>query len=938
MQAWSGPSAAAGFDLGSCSAADNGGTPLDLNPHPRRLVQRFEAESAIDALLGGIKRGAGGTMVLVGGPGLGKTSLLERAQTRAGDGITVQRAGGHAMEADLPFGLLTQVLEPLGGAPLADAGRDADPAGARAEVWRRAQRWIEAAAARQPLLLLLDDLHWSDPDSLRLWAFLARRIEDLSVGMIATTRPWPTPADEMARQMAAQRSASRLELQPLTEAGAATLLEDLVGHEAEPGVVKECWRLSQGNPMLVEHLSRMLQTEGALPDRDRFERGRFGGVLLLWSFSWLPEEAIAYAGAAAILGAEFRLVLVAPVAALGAADADEALDVLVRAGLVGLTRPGWAAFTHALVAQAIEDDLAPGARARLHRRAFARLAELGEDGSATRHAVAADLVDDPAALATARAAARRSLARGAVFTAVEQLDAAVALSGRASGPLLLQRGEALLACGRVQDAVVTCRIGLDDAHLSGQERAAGLRLLARALAYAGDLDAAASTGGEAVLHARSTFDDKAEAAALVEQAHAVWQCQGPRAAWALLRRDRADPFGQGPHDLRAGSCLVGYFAEADASTLEAMVPLLPAAGPADLDQTSPFDPMLAFLTVARLVERFDEHDRVLELATTSARSNGLVHATLALGLSRFDGMLRRGRLAEAAALLEELDARGTDEVLLVEVFALARAGLLCETGQISEAAALLAGTPPSPMMWMSRLSRAHLDGRVLLEAHRWAEASDAYLRTEALADELGVVEPSQVAWAAHAIDAHVGARRLDHAERVCAGVEALLGRLPISWVRMVAPAGRAAIAAATGDADTAHQRYAEAAAVASPLTLARARVRFAQGRWLRRSGQPVLARAPLAEALNLAEGAGAIGLAAAAEGELRVAGGRRRPERRWDELTAQQARVEELARQGRTTEEMAQILSVSVKTVESHLTQVYRKLGVLSKRALRRRP
>ena len=118
-----------------------------------------------------------------------------------------------------------------------------------------------------------------------------------------------------------------------------------------------------------------------------------------------------------------------------------------------------------------------------------------------------------------------------------------------------------------------------------------------------------------------------------------------------------------------------------------------------------------------------------------------------------------------------------------------------------------------------------------------------------------------------------------------------------------------------------------------PLPLERARVLLDLGSWLRRTNQPLAAREHLAQALRIAEQAGAARPPRAA---LRVAGGRRRARPDSDvRLTAQETRVAVLAAQGLTNTEVAQQLMLSVKTVETHLTRVYRKLTVRSKRELR---
>lgn len=238
---------------------------------------------------------------------------------------------------------------------------------------------------------------------------------------------------------------------------------------------------------------------------------------------------------------------------------------------------------------------------------------------------------------------------------------------------------------------------------------------------------------------------------------------------------------------------------------------------------------------------------------------------------------------------------------------------------------------------MSRAWAAHLDCLILLESEHTEAASTGYQELEGLVVELGVADPCVVPWASSAIRAHLRAGRLDDAERACARIESVGAGLPASRPQLAALAGRAGVAA-RDDRTTAERLYTEAARLPVPLPLPRAPVLLDFGAWLRRTNQPLLARPQLAEALAIAEQTGAVGLADRARTELRVAGGRRRARRETaEQLTAQETRVAELASQGLTNTEIAQHLSLSVKTVETHLTRIYRKLAIGSKRDLRHR-
>ncbi|WP_285565673.1 ATP-binding protein [Actinoallomurus iriomotensis] len=920
---------------------------MDQSVSRARLHQRSAGLRAIDRLLHALREGGGGALFLTGDTGLGKTTLLDLAAHRAGPWVKVARARGQAMEVELRLGLAAQALEPLGGLRLGPSAIAAEPAESRVAVWLRARAWLETTASTTPVLLLLDDLHWSDPDSLELIAFLSRRIREVPVGIIAGLRPWPPAARELVDQLVADGTADSVELAPLSRPGAQLMLAELLSRQSEHRVrvdgpdggdlASRAWTLAGGNPFLIEQLAKIVVSEGGLPEPEGIDLGEFRRVLLLSTFAALPSQAIEYARAASVLGSEFRLALVPPVASLDPEQAADGLEALFGNGLLTETRRGWAAFAHPLVARAVYEDLSPVRRIRLHARAFERLAGLGEVSLAAHHAVAADLVGDPAAIAAVTAAGDASMGAGAVRRAVEHLQAAVELcAGEVPGMLWLRLGEAWLAAGQPAQAAECCRSAASAADLVGAPRVRALRLLARAMAFASDIPSSGRAAEEALEYARASAPETV-GSVIVEQVHAVWQSSGPAPASVLIdalygERELRDA------GLRAMRSFVNYYAHADAGALDELSALV--GDDTDLnigeDQNSPFDPTLLYLSIACLSERFDDEERVRGRARERAAARGLIHAQLALDISKVDSLLRQGRLTEARGVLDDCGRVADVVPLMHETIDLSRAALACECGDTGRARALLtaAGTPH--LMWMSRVWAAHLEALIRLNDEDTDAASAGYLDLERLIDELGVRDPCVVPWAPFAIRAHLRSDRLEDAERVCGRVEAVMHDLPGMWPRLTASAGRAGLAAARGDRRSALALYTEAVALPVPLPLERARVLLDSGSWLRRVNQPLAAREHLAEALEIAERAGAVGLAARAAAELRVAGGRRRSRREpRGQLTAQETRVASLASQGLTNAEVAHQLSLSVKTIETHLTRIYRKLSVRSKRELR---
>jgi hypothetical protein len=188
-------------------------------------VRLWEREAVLSAAGGCLERarsGRGGVLVMVGEAGVGKTSVLDWACRDAGPDMDVAVARGEAIEGSLAFGVAQQALEALGRGKLVAAGSGGGAVESSAPYYR-VLSWLRARAGR-PLLLAVDDMHWADEDSLRLFAFLARRLEGLAVALIVTLRPWPAGAFEMVRQLAQTDGCVLERLRPLSRSAAGAVL------------------------------------------------------------------------------------------------------------------------------------------------------------------------------------------------------------------------------------------------------------------------------------------------------------------------------------------------------------------------------------------------------------------------------------------------------------------------------------------------------------------------------------------------------------------------------------------------------------------------------------------------------------------------------------------------------------------------------------------
>ncbi|HET8755944.1 MAG TPA: ATP-binding protein, partial [Solirubrobacteraceae bacterium] len=252
------------------------------------LLEREPELAALRPVLAAAHEGGGRLVVIEGPPGIGKTRLLAAARSLAADaGLATLWGRGGEFEREFPYGVARQLFEPvLGGvaaaereellagaaglaAPLlhplragADAGADNSFATAHGLYWL-----VVNLAARQPVLVAVDDLQWVDPPSLRFLAYLQRRLEGLPVVLVAGVRRGeavdgdPPPAaviDDPGRVLLRPR--------PLTAAAAARYVAATLEREPDDEFAEACHRSSAGNPLLLRELLITLKAEGITPD------------------------------------------------------------------------------------------------------------------------------------------------------------------------------------------------------------------------------------------------------------------------------------------------------------------------------------------------------------------------------------------------------------------------------------------------------------------------------------------------------------------------------------------------------------------------------------------------------------------------------------------------------------------------------------------------
>jgi tetratricopeptide (TPR) repeat protein len=393
-----------------------------------RLIGREPALAAAGSMLGDALSGSGQFLMISGEAGIGKTAMLAALIERAGPVPLVLR--GFCWEGDgtPPYWPWSQVLRASGLAlaELGEAGWLLQPASGTAEpmsaaaaadaqfrLFEAVSRCLTGLAARRPVLVVLDDLHWADEPSLRLLGFLARALAAHAVLLLGAYRD--TEASRELAQLAG--TAQQLALHGLGPAEVEAMARELAEAMAVPGpssqVASELCRRSGGNPFLVRELTRLLVAQGSWHEPTQLPASVT--ETLRRRLARLSTDCVRLLERAAVAGRDIDLGLLAPGAAAGDATAQEdaarvLLDEARRAGVIAGTSE--ARFTHDLYRETILDGLAAPARAEINLSVGRALqARPGPAARVAAHLLAAGPQAQPDALDYCLLAAREATAR-----------------------------------------------------------------------------------------------------------------------------------------------------------------------------------------------------------------------------------------------------------------------------------------------------------------------------------------------------------------------------------------------------------------------------------------------------------------------------------------------------------------------------------------------
>ncbi|WP_412543219.1 AAA family ATPase [Longispora sp. K20-0274] len=923
------------------------------------ILERDLERASLAGLLDDARAGAGALAVVVAAAGIGKTTLLaELAATARAAGVRVLTAQGSQFEREFSFGLVRQLFEPvLAGADDREraallsgaAGQAAavlgvaDPAGGERGDFAilHGLYWLTANLCQDgPMLLCVDDLQWSDAASVRFLAHLLPRLADLPLFVVAATRPAEPDSDlRLVHQLLADPRAVVLRPGPLGADGTAALLAARLDVPVTAAFAAACQAATQGNPFLVTELGRHLVAAGVAPtDRNV---GRVAGIgstalgrMIGRRLAHLSPAATAFARAMSLLEDHTALADVIAVSGLALPAAAEAMTELERTDILRESGPGRIGFTHPLMRSVVYDAQPVGARLAGHALAARLLADAGDEpervaGHLLR--IPAGPVPDPTVTDTLRRATADALTRGSPDSAHaylrrcldEPLTRPERLAVLVDLGTLTQQSDMAASAGYLAQAAALA----DEPVL----RARIADMLARALHFTGRNDEAA-----AVCRAASATPGLPADARQRLDAQLLVLTMADRSTTAnagLAEARLLAPAGVGGRLL---DCIIGV-ADTLAGRPDGTGRVLRAL--ADLDVRTAAHGLEIYVSgcIALLMADHPDGMAVLDRWVAEAHQHGSTVLCAYTKAARGLGWYWRGALAEAEA--DATDALEIGEASMTDVRPAAAACLantLLAQGRLDEAATALTRTGVDPTGTTAGFLYAQMETQAALYAARGdaARAAEwAVLCGERYAAS-GGSNPSRVAWgsllaAAQHAQGDVPAARRTAAEELAAarawGAPRALGRaLRVSGLVEGGETGLALLA--------------EAAEVLadSPARLEYATTLVDLGAALRRAGRRADSRPHLRLGADLAEVCGAGPLVQRARRELRAAGSRTRSTAVTGHaaLTPSEARVVELAVQGGSNRDIAQALYVTAKTVEVHLSNAYRKLGVTGRREL----
>ncbi len=885
-----------------------------------QLVGREQELAVVRSALDAVVSGGSRVLLVLGEAGMGKTRLLGAVAAEAERrGCEVRQGRATEHEADLPLALFGDVLAP--------AHAVLTPPEERQERWllfRSLLAELSRSATDAALVLALDDVHWADPASLELLDLLLRRPPAGARLIVLALRPGALADGLVGATRSTLPDGEVLRLAALTHEQAGQLLPELSTTE-----LTDLLDASAGNPLLLTELSRSgpgSPTPSGVVAAVALEVGR------------LSPGAHRLLEATAVLGDPCLVDLAVRTADLAEDSWPAALDELIETSLLA---PGASArevrFRHPVVRTTVHDAMTAGSRLQAHARAAAALDDAGAPAVLRAHHLSqAAAPGDLVAAKTLREAAAAVRFRAPSIAADWLLVAKQVAPPRQTADFG-QLAHVLVQAGR-----------LDEALAAGEE---GLAFGAGAPVDLLDLTLVAASVERQLGHHES---------ARRRLTRAVEEARGQPVHPELLAALALTAYESGEYDVLAGwaerlhqSAPTDRVLRAVAEALMAMVrrfagDAVSSAHHADrsvADLRDAGDPELAEqaeLAIAvpwalMAVERFADAAEASRRATAVTRAAGNLSAAVALALPEVLALALLGRLdrADDAAEAAELTARLTHNAQATQWALWTRAWVLLERGEVerasiaaAESVAIAEHLDDSAMVTVA----SAVLGAVRLAQGHPREAAERLAAYDA--------DPSWICrWSPRLVEALIATAGPEAAARAAKRAETLAARSGLAGAVAAAHRSAALVALAAGQTETALAHALEAVTAASSIGADhdRAQAHLLAGR----AAESAQAVEHFTEAHRLAVRCGAGRTRDQAVRELRRLGrrvgrgGARAPGHEGvASLSPREREVADLVAQGRTNREIAARLFLSEKTVESHLSKTFTKLGVTSRAAV----
>lgn len=893
-----------------------------------QLAGRDSERALIMGLLDGVEHN-GAVLVIRGMPGIGKSALLEWAAATAGERFRVLRATGSAAEFGLPFAALHQIIRPILSHSIRlpryrrDAldvafGKEPDSPSDLFSVAMAALDLVAEAAARKPVLILTDDVHWMDPPSQQVLAFIARRISSDRVVLLATHR-------HGTEVTMADPAFASIDLAPLDRLSAARIL-DRAAAPLDARTRAVILEVASGNPLALLELPRTVTAEDAI-DADRLPlttRLEQSFAARIGDFGTATRTAL---GLACLSDSGHLAEIMAAAELMLGNAAPDLLDPAVDAGLISI-EDAFVRFGHPLIRSSVYQRLSPAAR-RAGHSALARVLHESPE-RAVWHSAAAALHPDPVLAAAMERSGDRALQRGATSSAVDALEHSARLSPAAADRRRrIYRAAALAyAAGRATRAdrlrsayrdlleddgdrlryEWLCELASTDR--GGVQRISALVELADQASEAGEDNLAIQFLRAAALRCWNFCPDQPVGKTVVASAD---------------RLVVADP--------AAHAALLAYGAPLESAG--DVLKLIASVKALDRDGTTTYQLGHA----AACVGAFEVSEALFTDAADALRSEGRLH-TLGTTLALLSwSALRRGHWPAAVPAAEEGSrlCAETNQPFWHACALAAQAAVAAWRGDFATASDLIQAA--EQVAGPHRFASA--DAVILVARAAAAAAQGKHERAFAYLIRLhdpgdSAYQPVHGLWSlASLADAAALCGEADTARRILRALrpEARATLSPAGQMNLVCAE---AVLASENDIEAKLRKAIQSGSAAWPIE--RNRLLLTYGTWLRRRKRARESRDYLREARDGFERLGAKPWAERAREELRAAGERSNlpAADAWDGLSPQEVQVAAMVSQGLTNREIGERLFVSHRTVGAHLYRMFPKLGISSRAELLR--